>query len=143
MTDTEILDEIRNCLRTWGSTQLPVSPAQAIRFAEWIDKQRGQERYAVYGMDPKTPLGLVPDGNIKQGVANPTYQKFWRCAHHPEAIANWSHGTGWHCEHGCDLNLLRWCDNGTLFAEAVVPRETIAKADVSHLRVSCNRQWPE
>jgi len=105
-TDTDILDSVLIALKAAHSIGVPKPPAQFKAWADWIEQERNPERRL---------------------VANPTYQNFWRCKHHPEAIANWSHGTGWFCSHDCGQSALQWCDNGfnPLPAQADVPRGNI------------------
>lgn len=83
-------------------TMAPVSDA-------WVGPEYIDERLL---LEPKTEV-VVGNARQKQYVANPVYQNFWRCTHHPEAIANWSHGTGWFCSQGCDESELKWWDGGT------------------------------
>lgn len=93
MTDTEVLDGVVQTLKEHVLSKCPISPMQCMGLLVQIAGARHKD-------DPR------------RLVASPIYQNFWRCAHHPEAIANWAAGRGWFCSHGCDENDLRWSDNG-------------------------------
>lgn len=124
MTDTEILDELRELFRTYHDTQVVVSPFRAGQWARFIDRERGNRRTETYTNGTsfsdqtvseffRTP-GPYANWKTEHDLEPSTpFQPFWRCVHHPEAIHNWSDGEGSRCEHGCDKSDLRWYENGT------------------------------
>lgn len=125
MKDTEILNHIRDSLRSHSERLLPISPAQSQSMAGTIETLRGYERRLDDMAQYFTPPGswCIPDFK----PVRPPFQHFWRCNHHPSCFENYygresamMHDGEMipavivqrHCEHGCDKNELRWHDNG-------------------------------
>lgn len=140
MTDTEILNTVISDLRWHVTTRRPMSPMLAGDLLRTIENARVDYRHATGCSNQNVMHALgAYDGVDKCGCRRYTNgtsfsdktvsdfyrtpgpyqditkdnQRFWRCAHHPQAIANWAHDKGWYCERGCDTNELRWSDNGT------------------------------
>jgi hypothetical protein len=53
----------------------------------------------------------LPYGKCACFNTPPEFQNFWRCAHHPSAIANYF-AKRIVCENGCHAAELHWQDNG-------------------------------
>lgn len=68
----------------------PLSPAHAQLWVDYIDAHLGGSR------------------EVNRLLAKS--ERYWRCAHHPEATANNFERNK--CDHGCDMNELRWHDCG-------------------------------
>lgn len=119
MTDTEILDDILEWLKPYALDLKPVAPLSAQYAVRYIERYRKERRISTddtytngTSFSDKTVSDFYKTPGPYQDITKDN-QRFWRCAHHPQAIANWAHDKGWYCERGCDTNELRWSDNGT------------------------------